>query len=172
VRLARLGCLLLASLAVAPGRAAAADDPGFCAAIQDVLRASRTDFSGWRGSAREADPSSYESTRALPRASDCRIERPSVHARYVCEWEYRDYEEASARAATTLFLDGILECVGDQVQQARPSREGGAERREITLLVIRDEGGHLAEVRVSSWRSAKFSTWYVGLSVSPRSERR
>ena len=172
VRLARLGCLLLASLAAAPGPAAAEDDPGFCAAIHDVLRASRTDFSRWRGPAREADPSSYDATRTLPRASDCRIVRVSAHARYVCEWEYRGYEEASAQAATTRFLDGILECLGDHVQQAQPSRERGADRRDTTLLVVQDEGGRVAEVRVSSWRSAKISTWYVGFSVNPRGARR
>ena len=161
-----LACLLVAFAAVAAAHAAD-DDPGFCSSIQDVLRSSRTDFDRWRGTARDGAPFRYDATRTLPRAFDCRIERESADTRYTCEWEYRDDEEAAARAATARFLDGILECLGDKVQRVQPYAESSADRRQLTLLIVRDDA-YSAEVRLSSGLVSRLSTWYVVFSANRR----
>jgi hypothetical protein len=158
LRLLWLGCLIVAGL-VAPVPGAAEDDPGFCGAIQDVLQASRTDFSRWRGTLRGSSPPVYDAQRTLPRASDCRIES-SGGVRYTCDWEYASYEEASARAAADRFLDGIVECLGDHVLRVDPYTDGTTGRRHTTLL-IQDGAASHAEVRVGSWRSAPNPAWHV-----------
>ena len=167
-----LGCLLLASVAVVPARAAADDDPGFCPTIQEVAQASRTDFNRWRGKARPSAPFAYDAKRTLPRAADCRIERGSGEARYTCVWEYREDEEAAARAAETRFLEGILDCLGDRVQRVQPYKESTAARRQMTLLDVRDDEAYDAELRVSSGFLAKISTWYVEFSANRRKANR
>ena len=168
LRLPRLGCLLVASLAVAPAQGAADDDPGFCPAIREVVRASRTDFNRWRGKVRGSAPLGYDATRTLPRASDCRIERESGDTHYTCDWEYAEYEEASARAAAERFLDGILDCLGDTVQRVYPYQESGTGRRRMTLLIIQDDTVHFAGLRVSSGLSSAKSAWYVEFSANRR----
>ena len=167
-----LGCLLVASLAVVPARAAADDDPGFCPTIQEVAQASRTDFNRWRGKVRPSAPFAYDAKRTLPRASECRIEQKSGETRYTCVWEYREDEEAAARAAETRFLEGILDCLGDTVQRVQPYKERTAERRQMTLLVVQDGETYDAELRVSSGFLSKISTWYVELSANRRKASR
>ena len=161
-----LACLLVAFAAVAAAHAAD-DDSGFCPSIQEILKASRTDFDRWRGKARDGARFRYDATRTLPRAFDCRIERESADTRYTCEWEYRDDEEAAARAATARFLDGILDCLGDKVQQVQPYAESTAERRRTTLLIVRDDADS-AELRVSSRLVSRISTWSVTFSANRR----
>ena len=168
MRLSWLGCLLAASLAVAPDQGAADDDPGFCPAIQEVLQASRTDFNRWRGKSRGSATLGYDATRALPRASDCRIERESGETHYTCDWEYAEYEEASARAAAERFLDGILDCLADKVERVHPYKESEAGRRRVTRLIIQDDAAHSAELRVSSGLFATNSTWHVEFSANRR----
>jgi hypothetical protein len=165
LRLPRLGCLLVSFLAVAPAHSAAEDDPGFCPAIAEVLQASRTDFNRWRGKIRGSARSVYDTERTLPRASDCRIERASGDTRYTCEWEYREYEEASARAAAERFLEGILDCLGAKVWRVHPDKESTAGRRQVTRLIVQDDPTHSAELRVSSGLSSSGSAWYVEFSA-------
>ena len=167
-----LGCFLVASLAVAPTQGFADDDPGFCPAIADVLQASRTDFNRWRGKSRGSATSVYDAERTLPRASECRIERASGEARYTCEWEYREYEEASARAAEARFLDGILDCLGDKVQRVQPYKESTTGRRQMTLLIIQDDAAYSVELRVSSGLISSGSAWYVEFSANRSKEKR
>jgi hypothetical protein len=172
LRLSWLGCLFVASLAVAPNHGAADDDPGFCAAIAEVLRASRTDFNRWRGKSRGPATAGYDAARTLPRASDCRIERASGETRYTCDWEYREYEEASARAAAARFLEGIVDCLGDKVWRVEPYKESTTGRRQTTLLIIQDDAAHSAELRVSSGLVSSGSAWYVQFSVNRSKEHR
>jgi hypothetical protein len=153
-------------LALAPTQGSAEDDPGFCAAIAEVLQASRTDFDRWRGKSRGSATSGYDAKRTLPRADDCRIERASGETRYTCAWRYREYEEASARAAAVTFLDGILECLGNDVWQVQPYQESTTGRRQTTRLITRDDAAYSAEVRVSSGLSSGGSAWYVEFSVN------
>ena len=141
LRLPWLGCLLIASAAVVPAQAAAADDPGFCPTIRDVIQASRTDFTRWPGKVRGP---------ALPRASDCRIEHEYGGPHYTCEWEYGENDEATARAASTRFLEGLVECLGDKVERVHPSPESEAGRRQVTRLIIQADTAYAAELRVSS----------------------
>ena len=162
-----LACLLLASVVLAPARAAAAD-PGFCPTIREIAHASRTDFDRWRGRVRGSAPLAYDATRTLPRAFDCRIEREAGETHYTCVWEYREDEEAAARAAEARFLEGILDCLRDSVQRVEPSTERTAERRHVTLLVVQDHGAYSAELRVSSGFRSKISTWYVEFSANRR----
>ena len=173
MRLAWLGCLLVASLAVAPVRGAAYDDdPGFCPVIAEVLQAGRTDFNRWRGKVRGSAASVYDAKRTLPRASDCRIERGSGDTHYTCDWEYREYEEASTRAAADRFLEGILDCLGDKVERVHPYKESEPGRRQLTLLIIQDDAAYSAELRVSSGLLSTKSTWYVEFSANRRSGNR
>ena len=169
MRLPWLGCLLIASSAFAPAHAAADDDPGFCATIRDVVQASQTDFSRWRGKARESASSSYDATRALPRASDCRIER-SPETRYTCDWEYGENDEAAVRAAATKFLDGMLDCLGDRVQEVRPHPESKTDRWQTTVLVVKDGAASAAELRVTSGPGN--STWHVEFSANRKTVNR
>jgi hypothetical protein len=159
-------------LAAAPTRSAADDDPGFCPAIAEVLQASRTDFTRWRGKSRGSATAGYDAERTLPRASECRIERASGEARYTCEWEYREYEEASARAAADRFLDGILDCLGAKVWRVHPDKESTTGRRQTTRLIIQDDAAHYAELRVSSGLSSSGSAWYVEFSANRSKENR
>lgn len=172
LRLLRLGCVLVAALTVGPARGAADDDPGFCPAIQEVLQASRTDFNRWRGTSRGSATSSYDAERTLPRASDCRIEREPGETRYTCDWEYREDEEASARAAAARFLDGILDCLGVKVQQVHPYKESEAGRRQMTRVIVEDGAASYAELRVSSGLSSSGSAWYVEFSANRSKENR
>jgi hypothetical protein len=165
-RLLSLEWLLIALVALVSARAAAAEDPGFCQAIQDVVRASRTDFSQWRGKVRDSVPT-YDAKHALPRASDCRIERiGDMH--YTCEWAYGEDEGGVARAAEATFLEAILDCLGHEVQEVRPVQESKTGRRQTTLLVAQDDPAYSAELRVSSGRVSRTSTWYVEFSANRR----
>jgi len=166
-----LGCLLVASLTVAPSQGAAEDDPEFCPTIHAVLQASWTDFTRWRGTSRGSARSVYEAGRTLPRASDCRIERESGDTRYTCKWEYREYEEASARAAADRFLEGILDCLGAKVWRVHPDKESTVGRRQMTRLIIQDDAAHYAELRVSSGLSSSGSAWYVEFSANRSKEK-
>jgi len=173
LRLPWLGCLFVASLAVvAPAKGVADDDPGFCSTIQEVLQASRTDFSRWRGKLRGSAPFGFDAERTLPRATDCRIGRESGETRYTCDWEYGEDEEAAARSAADRFLDAILDCLGDKVERVHPYRESQTERRHITLLVIQDDAVYSAELRVSSLLLSRRSTWYVEFSANRRRANR
>ncbi|HMH51630.1 MAG TPA: hypothetical protein VK548_15440 [Candidatus Acidoferrum sp.] len=172
MRLPWLGCLLIASSAVAPAQAAADDDPGFCSTIQDVVQASRTDFIRWRGKVRDAAPASYDATRALPRASDCRIEHASPETRYTCEWEYGENDEAAVRAAATKFLDAMLDCLGDKVQEVRAHAESKTDRRQTTALVVQGGADSGADLRVTSGLGPKNSTWYVEFSANRKAVNR
>jgi hypothetical protein len=167
-----LGGLLVASLTVAPNQGAAEDDPEFCPTIHAVLQASRTDFNRWRGKSRGSATSGYDAGRTLPRASDCRIDRASGDTRYTCEWEYREYEEASARAAAAKFLEGILDCLGAKVWRVHLDKEGATGRRQMTRLIIQDDAGSYAELRVSSGLSSSGSAWYVEFSANQSREDR
>ena len=167
MRLPWLGCLLIVALTVAPARGVAEDDPDFCRTIREVLQASRTDFSRWRGERRPSAPFGYDAKRTLPRAFDCRIEREGGETHYTCDWEYGEDDEAAARAAADRFLEGILDCLSDKVQQVHPSREHQTGRRR-TLLLIQDDAAYSAELRVSSGFLPKTSTWYVEFSANRR----
>ena len=168
LRLQWLGCLFIASLAVAPAQGAADDDPEFCPTIQEVIQASRTDFNRWRGKSRGSATAGYDAERTLPRASDCRIERNAGNTRYTCDWEYGENEEAAARAAATRFLEGILDCLSDKVERVHPYPEGKTGRRQETLLIIEDHAAYYAELRVSSGLVSQGSTWSVDFSANRR----
>ena len=90
----------------------------------------------------------------------------------MCEWEYREYEEASARAAADRFLDGILDCLGAKVWRVHPDKERATGRRQMTRLIIQDDAAHSAELRVSSGLSANGSAWYVEFSANRSKENR
>lgn len=158
-------------MAVAPNQGAAEDDPEFCPTIHAVLQASRTDFDRWRGKSRGPATSGYDAERTLPRASDCRIERASGETHYTCEWEYREYEEASARAAADKFLEGILDCLGAKVWRVHPDKERATGRRQLTRLIIQDDAAYYAELRVSSGLSSSGSAWYVEFSANRSKEK-
>jgi hypothetical protein len=160
------GSVLVILAALAPGLGHATDDPGFCDAIVEVVKAGRNDFDRWRGTSRKSAGSTYDVERTLPRADDCRIERASDETRYTCEWEYENFEEASARAAAERFLDGILDCLGDKIEQVEPYRESARGRRQTTRLVVRDDATHSAELRISSGTAADGSAWYVEFSAN------
>ena len=165
MRLLSLEWLLIAFVALVSARVAVAEDPGFCQTVQDVVRASRTDFSHWRGKVRDSVPT-YDAKHTLPRTSDCRIERTG-DTHYTCEWAYGEDEGGVARAAETTFLEAILDCFGNKVQEVRPAQESKAGRRQTTLLIIaQDDPGYAAELRVSSGRVSSTSTWYVEFSAN------
>src|SRR4029077_3296768 len=124
-------------VALAPARAAAAADLGFCQTIQEMVRASRTDFSHWRGKVRDSAPSTYDAKQTLPRASDCRIERTGdMH--YTCEWAYDENEGGVARVAEAAFLEAILDCLGNEVQEVYPAQDGTTGRRQTTIIAQDD----------------------------------
>ena len=166
LRLPWLGCLFIALVALAPA-GSAADDPGFCQDIQDVIRASRTDFSQWRGKIRESAPSTYDATHALPRATDCRVERKG-ESHYTCDWTYGEDEGGRARAAEAMFVEALLDCLGTKIQEVHASQESATGRRRMTRLVVHDDAVTLAELRVSSGLIGNTWTWYVEFSASRR----